>query len=59
MGSYHSLTPCVSSNGTIVGMSRMTKIIAIDAAANTFTAQAGLEIIDASKALRVETCSSC
>jgi hypothetical protein len=54
MGSYHSLTPCVSSNGTIVRMSRMTKIIAIDVAANTFTAQAGLEVIDASKALRAQ-----
>ena len=54
MGSYHSLTPCVSSDGTIVGMSRMTKIIAIDTATNTFTAQAGLEVIDASKALRAQ-----
>jgi FAD/FMN-containing dehydrogenase len=54
MGSYHSLTPCVSSNGTVVRMSRMTKIIGIDVAANTFTAQAGLEVIDASKALRAQ-----
>jgi FAD/FMN-containing dehydrogenase len=54
MGSYHSLTPCVSSNGTVVRMSRMTKIIDIDIAANTFTAQAGLEVIDASKALRAQ-----
>jgi len=54
MGSYHSLTPCVSSTGTIVAMSRMTKIIVIDSAANTFTAQAGLEVIDASKALRAQ-----
>jgi FAD/FMN-containing dehydrogenase len=52
MGSYHSLTPCASSAGTIVRMSRMRKIIGIDVAANTFTAQAGLEVIDASKALR-------
>src|SRR6478752_7920548 len=54
MGSYHSLTPCVSSNGTVVRMSRMTKIIGIDIVANTFTAQAGLEVIDASKALRAQ-----
>ncbi|HEY3937532.1 MAG TPA: FAD-dependent oxidoreductase, partial [Bryobacteraceae bacterium] len=54
MGSYHSLTPCVSSTGTIIGMSRMTKIISIDTTANTFTAQAGLEVIDASKALRAQ-----
>ncbi|HEX4810850.1 MAG TPA: FAD-binding oxidoreductase [Bryobacteraceae bacterium] len=52
MGSYHSLTPCASSNGTILKMSKMTRIINIDGAGKTFTAQAGLEIIDASKALR-------
>jgi FAD binding domain/D-arabinono-1,4-lactone oxidase len=52
MGSYHSLTPCASSNGTILNMSRMTKIVEIDETGKTFTAQAGLEIIDASKALR-------
>jgi hypothetical protein len=52
MGSYHSLTPCASSNGTILNMSRMTKILNIDRANQTFTAQAGLEYIDASKALR-------
>ncbi len=52
MGSYHSLTPCASSDGTILNMSRMTRIINIDEANKTFTAQAGLQIIDASKALR-------
>jgi len=52
MGSYHSLTPCASSNGTILNMTRMNKIVSIDADAKTFTAQAGLQIIDASKALR-------
>jgi len=51
-GSYHSLTPCVSSDGTIVDMSKMTQVIKIDAVNNTFTAQAGLQFIDASKALR-------
>jgi hypothetical protein len=51
-GSYHSLTPCVSSNGTIIDMSQMTQVIEIDTAGNTFTALAGLEFIDASKALR-------
>lgn len=51
-GSYHSLTPCVSSDGTILDMSRMTKIIEIGGASNIFTAQAGLQFIDASKALR-------
>jgi len=54
-GSYHSLTPCVSSDGTIVDMSRnMVQVIQIDSVNNTFTAQAGLQIIDASKALRAQ-----
>jgi FAD binding domain-containing protein/D-arabinono-1,4-lactone oxidase len=52
MGSYHSLTPCASSDGTILNMSRMTRIINIDEANKTFTAQAGLEYIDGSQALR-------
>ena len=54
MGSYHSLTPCVSSDGTVINMSKMTQIISIDGANQTFTAQAGLQIIDASKALRAQ-----
>lgn len=52
MGSYHSLTPCASSDGTILNMSRMARVIDIDQANRTFTAQAGLQFIDASKALR-------
>jgi hypothetical protein len=52
MGSYHSLTPCASSDGTIVDMSRMSRVIHIDHANRTFTAQAGLQFIDASKVLR-------
>lgn len=52
MGSYHSLTPCASSDGTIINMSRMAQVIAIDNTNLTFTAQAGLQIIDASRALR-------
>jgi FAD/FMN-containing dehydrogenase len=52
MGSYHSLTPCASSDGTIVNMSRMTRVLSIDKGSMTLTAQAGLQIIDASKALR-------
>jgi len=51
-GSYHSLTPCASSDGTIIDMSGMTQIIAVDAAKKIFTAQAGLQFIEASKALR-------
>jgi hypothetical protein len=52
MGSYHSLTPCASSNGTMINMSKMTQVMHIDKEAGTFTAQAGLHFIDASKALR-------
>ena len=52
MGSYHSLTPCASSTGTIVDMKGMKKVIRIDPKAMTFTAQAGLELIDASQLLR-------
>lgn len=52
MGSYHSLTPCASSDGTMVNMSRMTQILSIDAATMTLTAQAGLQVVDAAAALR-------
>ncbi len=52
VGSYHSLTPCASSEGTMVNLSRMKGIIAIDEANRTFTAQAGLQFIEASRALR-------
>lgn len=52
MGSYHSLTPCASSGGTIVNMSQMTQVIAVDTQKMTFTAQAGLQVVDAAAALR-------
>jgi FAD/FMN-containing dehydrogenase len=52
MGSYHSLTPCVSSPGTIVDMRALNKVVAIDANRMTFTAQAGMEMIEAASALR-------
>jgi FAD/FMN-containing dehydrogenase len=51
-GSYHSLTPCASSDGTIVDMSSMTQILDIDSVQHVFTAQAGLQFIDAATALR-------
>jgi FAD/FMN-containing dehydrogenase len=54
MGSYHSLTPCVSTTGTIVDMSGLKKIIKIDRQKMTFTAQAGLEMIEGNEALRKE-----
>ena len=41
MGSYHSLTPCASSTGTIVDMDGMDKVLRIDAVSMTVTAQAG------------------
>ncbi len=52
MGSYHSLTPCVSSDGTIINMSRMNRIIKIDRENMIFTAEAGLQFIAGSRALR-------
>src|SRR5262249_16501771 len=52
MGSYHSLTPCASSEGTMVDMSRMNRILDIDTNKMTMTAEAGLQWIDAAKALR-------
>ena len=54
MGNYHSLTPCASSDGTIINMTKMAGVVAIDTANMTFTAQAGMQIIDAAKALRVQ-----
>ena len=54
MGSYHSLTPCASSDGTIINMSRMNRLIKIDTAQMTFTAQGGMQIIEASHALRAQ-----
>jgi hypothetical protein len=52
MGSHHSLTPCATSDGTIVNMSRMTRVLKIDKAHQTMTAEAGLQYIDAAKELR-------
>ena len=52
MGSYHSLTPCASSTGTVVDMTDMKRIIEIDTGAMTITAQAGLQLVDAAAVLR-------
>ncbi len=52
LGSYHSLTPCASSDGTMLNMSRMKRVLRIDPAGQTFTAEAGLQFIEASRALR-------
>jgi FAD/FMN-containing dehydrogenase len=51
MGSHHSLTPCAASDGTIVRMSKMTRVVKIDRARGTISAEAGLQYIDAAKAL--------
>jgi FAD/FMN-containing dehydrogenase len=55
MGSYHSLTPCASSDGTIIDMSRMKRIVKIDRERMTFTAEAGLQFIEASWSLRAQS----
>lgn len=54
MGSFHSLTPCPCSDGTVLRMSKMNQVISIDAQAQTFTAQAGMQMIDANHALRAK-----
>jgi hypothetical protein len=52
MGSGHSLTPCFATDGTIIDMRAMNRIVSIDTTNHTFTAQAGLQIVAASDALR-------
>ena len=54
MGSHHSLTPCAVSDGTIVNMSRMARVLKIDEARHTITAEAGLQYIDAANMLRAK-----
>jgi FAD/FMN-containing dehydrogenase len=52
MGSFHSLTPCPSSSGTIVSMAGLKKIQNLDAQHMTLTAQAGLQLVEAAEILR-------
>ena len=52
MGSYHSLTPCASSTGTIVDMDGFNKVLRIDTEAMTVTAQAGAQLVNVAAALR-------
>ncbi len=54
VGNDHSLTPCASSAGTMVNMTRMNKILATDSVNLTLTAQAGAQILDASRASRAQ-----
>jgi hypothetical protein len=53
-GSFHSLTPCAASDGSVLDMSRMNRVIKIDKNKKILTAQAGIQQIDAAKALRAQ-----
>lgn len=51
-GSHHSTTRCVvAESGTVIDMTRMNRILDIDADAMTITMQAGVLHIDAARAL--------
>jgi len=52
MGSFHSLTPCASSSGTVVSMSGLNKIVHLDTENMRLTAQAGLQLVEAAEVLR-------
>jgi FAD/FMN-containing dehydrogenase len=52
MGSFHSLTPCVSSDGTILDMTGLNDVLRIDFENRTVTARAGAQLIDVAKRLR-------
>ncbi|HVO83086.1 MAG TPA: FAD-binding protein [Syntrophobacteria bacterium] len=52
MGSYHSLTPCASSSGTMVSMSGLNRIVHLDTENMRLTAQAGLQLVEAAAILR-------
>jgi FAD/FMN-containing dehydrogenase len=52
MGSFHSLTPCASSSGTIVDMKGLKKIQSLDTHNMTLTTQAGLQLVEAAELLR-------
>src|SRR5262245_19113604 len=52
MGSHHSLTPCAVSDGTVINMTRMARILSIDEARQTIRAEAGVQYIEASKVLK-------
>src|SRR3981081_3062732 len=54
MGSFHSLTPCASSSGTVVSLLGMNKIVGIDPEKMTLTAQAGLKMVEAAQLLRAQ-----
>src|SRR5262245_8345000 len=52
IGSFHSLTPCGASAGTMVSMLQMKRVLAIDRQNMTFTAEAGLQLWEVADILR-------
>jgi len=52
LGSFHSLTGCPTSRGTIVSTPALKAMREPDRDAMTFTAQAGVELIEAAQFLR-------
>jgi FAD/FMN-containing dehydrogenase len=52
MGSFHSLTPCPASTGTVIRMEGMRRVLDIDTEAMTVTAEAGLQMGQLAAALR-------
>jgi FAD/FMN-containing dehydrogenase len=44
MGSFHSLTPCAASTGSVIRMERLNRVLRVDTDAMTVTAEAGLQI---------------
>lgn len=51
-GSFHSLTACVSTDGTMVDMKGMARVLNIDTDAMTVTAEAGAQLVDVARELR-------
>lgn len=51
VGSFHSLTPCVSTDGTMIDMKGMARVLKIDSGAKTVTAEAGAELINVAREL--------
>jgi FAD/FMN-containing dehydrogenase len=50
-GSFHSLTECVSTDGTMVDMTGMNRVLDVDADAMTVTAEAGAQLVDVARVL--------
>jgi FAD/FMN-containing dehydrogenase len=52
MGSFHSLTPCPSSTGTVIRMERMNRVLDVDTEGMAVTVQGGLQMGQLAIALR-------